>query len=124
MHQVIGSKFLFVNKLWDFVITKGWPGIFIILVYFLKVFEPFFEKFQMENVLYFWDVFFKSKEYWDGFVGDLNSPQYAKYGSGKDQIKQNGNLLMEEFDLTQFDGFLKKQKLDMIDFKLISEQME
>lgn len=79
--------------------TFGWQGVFIIFVFFLKTFESFQEKFEMEDVLYFWEFFFKSKEYWDGFVGDLSQEKYSKFGHDAQEIKTNGNKLMQDFNL-------------------------
>ena len=78
----------------------------------------------MEDVLYFWEFFFKSKEYWDGFMGDLSQEKYAQFGSTPEEIKASGNKLMEQFDITQFEDYVKPKKLELIDFKELSYKLD
>jgi hypothetical protein len=48
----------------------------------------------------------------------------VQFGSTPEEIKASGNKLMEQFDITQFEDYVKPKKLELIDFKELSYKLD
>lgn len=46
----------------DFMMFRGWEGFLGYFIAIIKVLEEYFVFFEMEDILFFWDSFFKSDQ--------------------------------------------------------------